>query len=966
VPDEVLLKGSGTFKPPPPVADYLAKKPKGGGVINVRFPGLAAGAIKVNERNGQYSTPSELQAIDLLHPALEPLQPIGIMPLLAVKVEKSRVTGFVTVSNGKKPIDSTGALIGKINKAKALGLLGLSDLRAMQQVNALKDGALTFKTDIAFKLGGFLVGKGSFGFTDDVVTFTANARERVKGLGEVSLDAERKPDGTIHGRAEMAVKLNDRFSGNLNVILAAGVVEISGTARYTTEKLTGEVSFIVTDAQTARTVAYQHLPPEALEGSAREAAGADAGGAAPTAAGPRPGPRAVAGWGTLDVHYNDWLTGQAMVVVDAEGQVTVVGKIALPGRREFTQTQLDYEKRIFAFEVHTVYGLPYVGNVGFFAGVALDAIARISPLVLSKIEIVGEYSTDPAIHKNFGLSANLNISALAMLRLRADAGLLVEILEHDIKVGAGVNAMAGVRGYVDATPRIGYRELADPKAGKRGEFYVHGEAELAAQPFLGLSGDLFVKLVTPWWSPISDHTWTWPLGQLEYPLHGDFGFGADIDYVLGSGKLPTISPKNPDFNADRFIGALMDKDVKSGSTGEQQKKGSWKEKLEAPPSPPAPPKVVDTKGKGTRKEPPATREDGKAWAAGMKAQAAMNKRGETRPYTAHELMPALREIKAKHGFSVLQPKMAGDNWEIAAARGKQSSKSTLKIKRAVGGVSAPTAGQAGAGAGPDHRTADQKSADARVAWERGTHSVSQRLAELEEQGASERMIRARLIAWKREFGFTSLSLQLTEGEWKIEGAMNPAGTVARVKRVPLGALKAQAGYDGLTYHLEESSQVIDPLVVRQRRATRVTGQLDDVRLSGDTRTGNLRSKRLAGHLPGDNAGHLIGHQFYGENYDRDNFVPMHPRTNAPKFYDAFERPMADWMRARRAEREAFLVELTVRAHYNDAPSRGRLRMRPISFTGQATGITGQRLRSGSVAIKREKIARLPPLDNPAP
>jgi hypothetical protein len=697
VPDEVLLKGDGTFKPSAAVAAYLAKsKPRGGGLVNVRFQGLAAGAIKVNEHGGTYSTPSELQAIELRHPALEPLRKIRIMPMLAVKVQKSKVTGFVTVSNGRKPIDSRHALIGKVKGAEALealGLLGMSDLQTSKPVNALKDGALTFKTDLEFKLGGFLVGMGSFGFTDDVVTFTASARGRVKGLSDVSLVAERKPDGTIHGRAVSPVKLNDQFSGTLTVILAAGVVEISGTATYSTEKLTGEVSFIVTDAQTARTVAYQHLPPEAIEGSAREAAGAGGAGAAPTPAGPKPGPRAVAGWGTLDVHYNDWLTGQAMVVVDAEGHVTVVGKIALPARHEFPQTKLDYEKRIFGLEVRTVYGIPYVGNVGFFAGVSLDAIARISPLVLSKIEIVGQYSTDPAIHKEFGLSANLNISAVAMLRLRADAGFVTEILEHDIKVGAGIYAMAGVKGYVDTTLRIGHRELADPKAGRRGEFYIHGEAELAAQPFLGLGGELYVKLVTPWWSPISDHTWTWPLGQREYPLAGEFGLGADIDYVLGSNKLPTITPKSPDFNANHFIDAVMDNDVKPGSTGEQQKKGSWKEKLDAPPAAPAPPpKVVDTKGKGTRKrnEPQATREDGKAWAAGMKALDAL----KARPYTEAELLQALREIKAKHGFSVLQHAIAGDSWEITASRGKDSAKKRLKVKRAVGGVGAPPQAQA--------------------------------------------------------------------------------------------------------------------------------------------------------------------------------------------------------------------------------------------------------------------------------
>jgi hypothetical protein len=352
----------------------------------------------------------------------------------------------------------------------------------------------------------------------------------------------------------------------------------------------------------------------------------------------------------------------------------------------------------------------------------------------------------------------------------------------------------------------------------------------------------------------------------------------------------------------------------------------------------------------------------------MKAVGALKKRGETKPYTATELVPELQKIKARHGFSVLQPKMAAEYWEIAATRGKDTLKKPLRIKRAPGGVGAsPTRPPPGrAPAGPDPRTPEQKAADARATWGHASQKVSERLAELEEQGAHEKMIRARVAAWQRELGFTALTLQRNEGEWRIDGAMNPQGPVARAPRVALRTLKAQAGYAGLTYHWEDWNQVIDPLVTLQRRPSRVTGQLDDIRASGDTRTGNLRANRLAGHLPGDVAGHLIGHQFYGENYDRDNFAPMHPRTNHPDFYTLFEQPMAEWMRERRAEREAFLVELTVRAQYNDAPQRGRLRMRPISFSGKATGITGQLRRNGSVAITKEPIAQLSGLGNPRP
>ena len=60
--------------------------------------------------------------------------------------------------------------------------------------------------------------------------------------------------------------------------------------------------------------------------------------------------------------------------------------------------------------------------------------------------------------------------------------LVITILRHDIKAGAGVTAKVGVRAYVDARPEIGYRESGPPEQGGKGEFYFKGHA----RPVLGL------------------------------------------------------------------------------------------------------------------------------------------------------------------------------------------------------------------------------------------------------------------------------------------------------------------------------------------------------------------------------------------------------------------------------------------------------------------------------------------------
>ena len=93
-------------------------------------------------------------------------------------------------------------------------------------------------------------------------------------------------------------------------------------------------------------------------------------------------------------------------------------------------------------------------------------------------------------------------------------------------------ALAGVRGYVEATPVIGYRE----SGGKPGTC----TAAWSLRALLGTRGDLFVEIDSPWWSPLPDKKWTGqPLGQIEYPL-GEFAIGADVDYILGSKRWPEI------------------------------------------------------------------------------------------------------------------------------------------------------------------------------------------------------------------------------------------------------------------------------------------------------------------------------------------------------------------------------------------------------------------------------------------
>ncbi|MEW9553373.1 hypothetical protein [Nonomuraea sp. NPDC050783] len=605
--EEVDLAGSGTFEPPEPVAAYLDGQGDKGGLIKVRLGTLARGRLHVRKTPGGYSSGPSHQPLDLTVPVLEPLRTAGLDPVLAVRISDGAVGGYASVHPGGEALPRVDALREAIGEhSAALGWFGLDRLRLPRPVNKLEGGVLTFEVpELTFSVGGFLDGSGRFGFVGEQVTFEAAARGTVRGIGAIELPIRRGPDGVLAGSARVTVSL-PRFAGEMLAAFAGGAVDVTGTVRYTTEKLSGELTMVATDAETARGLARERLglgEPAATGAATGAAAGSAGSGAAPgeqaPAARPKPGPRVLAGWGELDFRFTEWLTGKAKVVVDDKPDVTVVGEIT-PQKTVELFPQRDLVRSLPPLEARAMYGVPLVGNVFVFVGVRLEALAKLGPGTLSDIRVLGQYSTDPEVGKDFSITGTLTISAFAGLRLRGEGGAGVEILDHDIKAGVGLSALAGVRGYVEATPTIGYREVGDPAAGRKGEFFLKGHLELAAQPFLGLGGDLFVELDSPWWSPAPDKRWTWPLAQLEYPLPGQFGIGADLDYAVGSGKLPDVTFSPVEFNPDRFMTDLLDDHVPARSKGEQEIRGTWQEGPPRAPGAAAPgPATSGTAAPGT-------------------------------------------------------------------------------------------------------------------------------------------------------------------------------------------------------------------------------------------------------------------------------------------------------------------------------------------------------------------------------
>ena len=534
--------------------------------VNVRLPGLAEGALKLRKGRTGFGTVSQ-QAILLHHPALGRFSDAHPL-VLALAVKENKVSGFVGLGAPGPVKGNTQSFIEEIRKgADLLQWAGLSKLNFPNFRNRFEAGVIDVGVDnLTFTLGGFLSGTGSAALDNKALSFEGGAKIAIPGGGGGELGIKKGPTGDLFGKLDIQVQIGS-VAGTVQATLSQGFVSVMGKVAYSGDRLSGSITLAAVDEATARDITLSK--PSAGSDVPIELPGPDRPA--------KPGRRAFCGWGTLTFRVTDWLAGAATVIVNSKGQATIIGEIAPP--KQFTLFEIPpWRKQIFKLEIKAGYGIPVVGTVGLFANIGLYAVATVGPALLKDLKLSGAYSTDPRVAKNLTIEGNLHIDAYAGLELSAEAGLVVTILGHDIKAGVNLTAKAGVRGYVDATPRIGMRELAP--GGKR-EYFIEGHLELAAQPVLGFSGDLFVAIETPWWSPLSDKRWTWPLFSLEYPLPGEFGIGADVSYVLGSKKLPEIEFGEVDFDSSKFMGDLMNDNTDKGSGKEKKKKGDWGEGLGA-------------------------------------------------------------------------------------------------------------------------------------------------------------------------------------------------------------------------------------------------------------------------------------------------------------------------------------------------------------------------------------------------
>lgn len=753
-PGMLDMKGMSKFALTENMDKYLDEH-NGHGKVNARFGDMAQGPITVKKRRGSYTVENQLLQINK-HPFLSQA---GLNLFISVKKD-GQLTGFVGIGRHKVSTETIEQALGQIG----LPELTLKKLTEAKFTNKIEEGSLYLSlNDIPIRLGGAFVGSISLVTKDDAISsFKGSAKVNIPGLKETDINLERGETGLITGKAKVAVDLPKRnMSGGIDVAWDGTAVTGSGTVGYLGEKLSGDVTLNLMEAEKAKQLEQQKKAPpgeETKPSSKKEINKKKKSGDKVQ--------YALFGEGDLTFAFTDWLNGTAHVIVDSKGFVTIIGKIT-PQKEFELFPQKDYSKDLFKLEARAAYGIPVVGNIFIFANIGMDAFAKIGPGKFYNIVVEGTYSTDPDKNKDFSIRGSLNISAAAGLRLRGEAGAGLEILSHDIKAGAGINAIAAIRGYAEATPIIGYREKGNPGEDKKGEFFIRGEMEIAAQPFLGLSGDLFVELDSPWWSPAPDKKWTWPLGGKEWPVGGEFGFGASVDYVFGSGEFPTVEFGKVDFSADKFLTDLYNDKAQASGQGGAEKAAKWKEKNIIEAASPAGAKKGEGKEGGKAKKP-QVQPSNKATSQTTKKKANPND-------------------KTAEGKSVKQLQ------DEAAKKGK---KPATKEPQKGSAKESPTTKSKKKGAVADKDHAKK--------WERGVTVVKQALAYAEREGIDLDELNSILksIKKRKEFGFSKLYAKDEGDYWQIYGSMSNGKKVTNVKKKAKSKLllgEGQAGtYGDLT------------------------------------------------------------------------------------------------------------------------------------------------------------------------
>jgi Domain of unknown function (DUF4157) len=571
--ETVELKGTPDFKPSYWLAEGLNCAWPDPVWVRVHFGTLASGSILVRRmppqtsmsapgarpsgQGGLYETVDEHAFIPLTHSAF-PGGGALASPKLFLTISNSVVTGSV----GFFPWDRIPYYLYPqwyrvFTLERLLGWRGLTDVQPAGFINEVKGGMLryelqnfTFGMQDLQSLAGFgstqadYTGTGNFSVTDEATSFSAETLIQAPGISDGRMPLQRA-GGRIFGSTSVTLTLAPTdafggvFSGSLRGNYANGIMTITGTARYRSRRLNGSVTMLVAPRAIAWAEVMRQLPTGAP--------GITVGAA--TAPG-----HVVVGWGSLDFHINEWLTGHASVVVDPDGYITSHGILRPTREFQFLDEPGRYEiNRPIGkpLSVTTTFATAVIASLSGTVKADLRAGARIGPARLYGLEIEGQFSTRPGtvftgrITGRANLSAQASIAASITGSLSGNFGTPPAHVEV-VTVALNITGQATLRAYVELQPT--FERIAGPNPDEA-QYRITATLTAAGEIDLGLRGSVKFSIVRL--GPRID------LGKVQYPL-GSVGMQATISHILGSGEPIEIDVTAAEFNEGQYTGFVQD------------------------------------------------------------------------------------------------------------------------------------------------------------------------------------------------------------------------------------------------------------------------------------------------------------------------------------------------------------------------------------------------------------------------
>jgi hypothetical protein len=329
-------------------------------------------------------------------------------------------------------------------------------------------------------------GTGNFSVNDEKSDFSAETVVKAEGVNEARMPL-RRAQGRIFGAASFALNLTPTdafggmFSGALQGSYANGVMNITGTARYRSKKLNGSVTIMLAPRAVAWAEVARRLP-KGMRGISYAAATAEG--------------HVVVGWGSVDFHVNEWLTGHASVVVDPDGYITSHGILRPTVQYQFLDAY-EFNKNIAHFKKTATLWTKIVASLSGTITADVNAGGTFGPGRLYGLEIEGQFSTRPGTVFEGKITGRANLSAQAALALKLSGTLsgnlgtppaAVEI----VSVSIDIIGQATLRTYAELQPTFERIAGANPD---EADYKISGKLTAAGAVDFGLSGSVKFSLL---------------------------------------------------------------------------------------------------------------------------------------------------------------------------------------------------------------------------------------------------------------------------------------------------------------------------------------------------------------------------------------------------------------------------------------------------------------------------------------